>query len=107
MPKVTYITHDGISYATNVEVGQSAMEGAVNHAVPGIDGDCGGNAACATCHVYVEPSWTDRIGAAASDNEAQMLSLTDAAAPNSRLACQIKITAALDGLVLHLPAAQH
>lgn len=107
MPKVTYITHDGTVYQAQVEVGQSAMEGAVNRAVPGIDGDCGGNAACATCHVHVDPAWIERTGSPATDTETQMLSLTDGATANSRLACQIKITDALDGLVLHLPAAQH
>lgn len=83
------------------------MEGATKNGIPGIDGDCGGNAACGTCHVYVDPSWLERTGSAQEATERGMLEVTDGAASNSRLACQISITDALDGLVLRLPRGQH
>lgn len=107
MPKVIYIAADAQRYDVNVECGQSAMEGALQNMVPGIDGDCGGAAACGTCHVYVDPAWTDRAGPAPEGIESDMLAVTDGATPNSRLSCQIKITDALDGMILHMPSAQH
>lgn len=107
MPKVTYITAAGFEYTVNVASGTSAMEAALQHNVPGIDGDCGGHAACATCHVYVDPAWVSRAGDATPGIEQDMLALADGFMPNSRLACQIQITDALDGLVLRLPADQH
>lgn len=106
MPKLTFITHDDRPYAVEIESGTSAMEAAVRNGVPGIDGDCGGAAACGTCHVYVDPDWQDRAGPAAG-TEASMVAYIDNAQPNSRLACQITLTDALDGLVLRMPAAQH
>jgi 2Fe-2S ferredoxin len=108
MPKVTYIEYDGTEHQVEVPVGLSVMRGAVTNAVPGIDADCGGECACATCHVYVEPAWLDRIGPPEpGSQEASMLSFAAEAAPNSRLACQIAMREELDGLVVRMPEGQH
>ena len=106
MAKVTYIEADGTEHTVNVAYGLSAMEGALQNGVPGIDGDCGGQAACATCHVFVDPAWIDRTGRADADVELPMIELSEGVQDNSRLACQIKLTAALDGLILRMPEAQ-
>ncbi|MBV9861103.1 MAG: 2Fe-2S iron-sulfur cluster binding domain-containing protein [Alphaproteobacteria bacterium] len=106
MPKVTYVEHDGTEHRLDVPVGLSVMRGAVNHNIPGIDADCGGECACATCHVYVDPAWFDKLGPQ-SDQEVSMLSFAALAEPNSRLSCQITMTDGLDGLVVRLPEAQH
>jgi len=82
------------------------MQGAVNNNVPGIDADCGGECACATCQVYIEPDWFAKTGAPNSQ-EASMLSFTATTQDNSRLSCQIKMTEALDGLTLRMPESQH
>lgn len=107
MPTVTFITADNQEYAVTVDAGTTAMDAAINEMVPGIDGDCGGSAACGTCHVYVDKAWQEKTGPAQPGIEADMLSLTDDVAENSRLSCQITITDELDGLVLHMPAHQH
>lgn len=107
MPKITFVTAAGARHLVEVPEGTTAMDAAVNHLVPGIDADCGGQAACGTCHVYVDPDWIGRTGSATPGIESDMLSLTDNARENSRLACQVKLTAALDGLVLHMPSDQH
>lgn len=105
MPKVTFIQHDGETRTVDVANG-SAMQAAVAHGVSGIDGDCGGAAACATCHVYVCMDWLHLAGEP-GDMETAMLEFAEEVRPNSRLACQIQMTDRLDGLVLRLPAAQH
>jgi 2Fe-2S ferredoxin len=105
MPKITFIQHDGAERTVEVANG-SAMQAAVSQGVPGIDGDCGGAAACATCHVYVCMEWLGQTGEP-TDMETAMLEFAEEVRPNSRLACQIQLTDALDGLVLRLPAAQH
>ena len=108
MPKVTYIEHDDTEHPVEVPVGLSVMRGAVNNNVPGIDADCGGECACATCHVYVDAAWLAQIGApAAGSQEASMLSFAALAQPNSRLSCQIAVSEALDGLIVRLPEGQH
>lgn len=107
MPKITFISADGQVHEVNAPEGLSVMEAAVQNLVPGIDADCGGQCACATCHVYVVDGWFDKVGPAQADNERQMLDLTDDRQDNSRLACQITVTAALDGLVVKTPFAQH
>jgi len=106
MPRVTYIEASGTEHTVDVPEGISAMEGAVQNGVPGIDGDCGGQAACATCHVFVDPAWIERTGRADPDVELPLIELSEDGQDNSRLACQIKMTAALDGLVLRMPEAQ-
>ena len=106
MPTVRYVAHDGKERVVEVAVGDTVMRGAVANAVPGIDADCGGQCACATCHVYVDESWMAKAGAP-SDMEASMLGFVDGVQPTSRLSCQIQMTADLDGLVVKLPKSQH
>jgi 2Fe-2S ferredoxin len=106
MPKVTFIAHDGTPHPVQVPVGLSLMRAALDNSVPGIDGDCGGQCACATCHVYVAPEWAERTGPR-TEREAQMLGFAAELQATSRLACQIELTDALDGLVVAMPEAQH
>ncbi|MEW6597770.1 MAG: 2Fe-2S iron-sulfur cluster-binding protein [Pseudomonadota bacterium] len=106
MAKITYIEHNGKVHEIEVKAGQSVMEGAVKNNVPGIDADCGGACACATCHVYVDPEWLDKIGKPTAMEES-MLDFAEAVFENSRLSCQIKVTDELDGLVVRLPESQH
>ena len=106
MPQVTYIEHNGTEHRIELEAGQSVMQGAVNNNIPGIDADCGGECACATCHVYVEGDWLPRTGTP-GEQEASMLSFAATAQPNSCLSCQIRMSEELDGLVVRLPEAQH
>ncbi|PWR25302.1 2Fe-2S iron-sulfur cluster-binding protein [Zavarzinia aquatilis] len=106
MVKITYISHAGEARLVEAASGQSAMEAAVHHNIAGIDGDCGGVIACGTCHVHVDGTWTDRL-APPGEKERDMLAYIDNARPNSRLCCQIVLGEELDGLVLHLPIAQH
>lgn len=106
MPRITYVQHDGRAEVVEVPVGSSLMRGAVDNDIAGIDGDCGGNCACATCHVFVDPAWLAVTGVQ-TEAEDEMLAFADGAAENSRLGCQITVTAAMDGLVVRLPAGQH
>jgi len=106
MPKITYIEFSGKTHVVEVAEGPSVMEAAVKHAVPGIDADCGGACACATCHVYVSEAWRAAVGDA-NEIEQSMLDFADNVKPNSRLSCQIKVTSALDGLVVTLPERQN
>lgn len=105
MPKVTYIEHNGTSHEMDVENGLSIMEGAVNNLVPGIDADCGGACACATCHVFVDEAWLAKTGDV-GEMEETMLDFADGRETNSRLSCQIKVSDELDGIVVRLPEAQ-
>ena len=106
MPKITYISHAGASTQVEVPVGTSVMEGAVQNGIDGIVAECGGNAMCATCHVYVDEGWIARL-AAMSDEENELLDGVAAERrANSRLSCQIKVTPQLDGLVVRLPDRQ-
>ncbi|MEQ8267427.1 MAG: 2Fe-2S iron-sulfur cluster-binding protein [Parvibaculum sp.] len=107
MPLVRYIEANGTEYAVEAENGISAMEAAVKNSVPGIDGDCGGAAACATCHVYVDADWIEATGPAAEGLEKSMLEFAEDVRENSRLACQITVADNLNGLVLRLPEKQH
>jgi ferredoxin, 2Fe-2S len=107
MPKIIFISADGAERTVDAAEGSTAMDAATQNLVPGIDADCGGAAACGTCHVYVDPAWTTRAGGATPGIEQDMLALTDNAEPSSRLACQIRMTPELDGLVLRIPANQH
>ena len=108
MPKVTYIEFSGAEHLVEVPVGLSVMRGAVNNGVPGIDADCGGECACATCHVYVDPAWRERIGTPEPGSmEESMLSFAAVTQPDSRLSCQISMTEDLDGLIVRMPEGQH
>ena len=106
MAKITFITHDGQEQTVDIAEGWSLMEGAVKNGVPGIDADCGGACACATCHVYVDPAWTAALPAK-SDSEEAMLDFALVTSPNSRLSCQINVTPELDGLIVRVPVSQH
>ena len=105
MTKVTYIEFDGTEHVVDVKPGNSVMEGAIKNNVPGIDADCGGACACATCHVYVDPAWVEKTGAR-SQMEEDMLDFAFDVQPNSRLCCQITVKPELDGLVVRTPAQQ-
>lgn len=106
MPKVTFIEHDGTRHEVDATPGLSLMRAAVDNKVPGIDADCGGQCACATCHVYVDPAWEGKVGSR-SEMEEDMLNFAATTQPSSRLSCQIAITEALDGLVVTMPEGQH
>ena len=106
MARIKYIEFDGREHEVEVRNGLSVMEGAVKNNIPGIDADCGGACACATCHVYVDEAWTDKTGSASAMEES-MLDFAEEVQPNSRLSCQIRVTDALDGLVVRMPQSQH
>lgn len=107
MPKITYITVDGTERAIDVPAGTSVMRGAVLNDVPGIIAQCGGNAQCATCHVYVDETTRDKPEAARPDED-HMLDFTACPRrPGSRLSCRLQVTEALDGLIVHLPERQY
>jgi 2Fe-2S ferredoxin len=108
MPKITYIEHrdlGGQARVCEAAAGQTVMEIAVQNGVPGIEGICGGSCACATCHIYIDPEWTERVGPA-SEMETGLLELAPDVELNSRLACQIRMTPELDGLIVRTPKVQ-
>jgi 2Fe-2S ferredoxin len=106
MAKITYIQFDGTENVVDVKPGLTVMEGAVKNNVRGIDADCGGAGACATCHVFVDEAWTGKTGEKSAMEES-MLDFAENVQDNSRLSCQIKVTEELDGLVVRLPESQH
>ncbi len=106
MPKIVYIEHNGTEHAIEVKTGLSVMEGAVNNGIPGIDADCGGACACATCHVHVDPEWFAKL-TPPDALEASMIDFATGSDGFSRMSCQIKVSEALDGLVVRLPESQH
>lgn len=106
MPKVTFIDASGASTVVNIPAGWSLMEGAVQNDISGIAAECGGGCACATCHVFVDDAWAERLPAR-SPSEQDLLECTAVPrAPNSRLSCQIKLSPDMDGLVVRLPERQ-
>ncbi|MBA4802751.1 2Fe-2S iron-sulfur cluster-binding protein [Euryhalocaulis sp.] len=105
MVKIIYIECDGERHEVDAQPGMSVMEAAIRNLVPGIDADCGGACACATCHVYVEPEWREKVGAAEA-MEQSMLDFAEEVQENSRLSCQIPVTDDLDGLTVKLPRTQ-
>jgi ferredoxin, 2Fe-2S len=105
MVKITYVQHNGMSQTVEAQAGMTVMEAAVKNMVPGIDADCGGACACATCHVYVEGEWFEKTGGP-SPMEEDMLDFGYDVRPNSRLSCQIKVSDALDGLTVRTPERQ-
>ncbi len=105
MPKITYIEHNGKSHSVEVPNELSVMEGAVHNNIPGIDADCGGACACATCHVYVDEKWFNKLGKK-TDAEQDMLDMAFQPNEFSRLACQITVKDELDGLVVKMPSKQ-
>ncbi len=105
MAKITYIAHDGSQFEVEADNGSTVMENAIKNAVPGIEAECGGACACATCHVYVDDAWVEKTGAAEAMEE-DMLDFAYDVQPNSRLSCQIKVRDELDGLVVKVPERQ-
>ena len=101
MPQITYIDSSNVEHSLDVKLGTSVMDGAVKNSVPGIDADCGGACSCATCHVYVDPSWENLTGER-NEMEQSMLDFADNVQSNSRLSCQIKVTEELDGLIVRV-----
>jgi 2Fe-2S ferredoxin len=106
MAKITYVEHSGAEHTVDVKTGLSVMEGAVKNNIPGIDADCGGACACATCHVYVDEAWLSKTGEKSAMEES-MLDFAENVTPNSRLSCQISVSDALDGLTVRMPESQH
>ncbi len=105
MAKITYIEHNGKSHTIDVQNGLTVMEGAVQNDIPGIDADCGGSMACATCHVYINEDWFDKV-ASKTEGEDDMLDQAFEPKKNSRLSCQITVSDELEGLVVSLPEKQ-
>ena len=105
MAKITYIEHDGKLHTIEVANGLSVMEGAVQNNIPGIDADCGGSMACATCHVYVKEEWFNKLPKK-EDGEEDMLDMAFEPKKSSRLSCQLMVTDQLEGLVVNLPEKQ-
>ena len=105
MPKITYIENSGKSHSIEVANGLSVMEGAVQNDIPGIDADCGGGMACATCHVYIKEEWWDKLQVK-EEGEEDMLDMAYEPNKFSRLSCQIIVSDDLDGLVVSIPSKQ-
>ena len=105
MPKITYIEHNGKKHTIDVANGLSIMEGAIQNNIPGIDADCGGAMACATCHVYVKEEWFNNLPKK-EDGEEDMLDMAFEPKSNSRLSCQITVSDELDGLSVSIPLKQ-
>ena len=105
MAKITYIEHSGKSHTIQVQNGLTVMEGAVQNNIPGIDADCGGSMACATCHVYVKENWFNKLPKK-EDGEEDMLDMAFEPKKNSRLSCQIIVSDELDGLTVNIPSKQ-
>tara|TARA_Y100000590_G_scaffold444054_1_gene574328 strand:- start:47 stop:367 length:321 start_codon:yes stop_codon:yes gene_type:complete len=105
MPKITYIEHNGKSHTIEVPKDLTVMEGAIQNTIPGIDADCGGACACATCHVYVNEEWIDKLPAK-TNTEQDMLDMAFEPNKQSRLSCQIVVNEDLDGLVVKMPSKQ-
>jgi ferredoxin, 2Fe-2S len=105
MVKITYIDTEGTARIVEAEEGSTVMENAVRNGIPGIEAECGGACACATCHVYVEEAWREATGEP-EPMEEDMLDFASDVRPNSRLSCQIRVRPELDGLVVRTPARQ-
>lgn len=105
MAKITFITHDNQTFDVEGDDGATVMEAAIKNAVPGIEAECGGACACATCHVYVSDDWVEKVGSP-EPMEEDMLDFAYDVRPSSRLSCQIRISDALDGLKVNVPERQ-
>ncbi len=105
MPKITFIDASGEARTVEGQIGSTVMETALRNSVPGIEAECGGACACATCHVYVSEEWTEKVGKP-SQMEEDMLDFAFEVRPSSRLSCQIKVSEELDGLVVTTPGRQ-
>jgi 2Fe-2S ferredoxin len=106
MAKIIYVDHEGTERVVEATNGESVMEAAIKNSIPGIDADCGGACACATCHVYIEDGFMDKVGTP-EDMEQSMLDFAENVQANSRLSCQISVSDELDGLKVTTPESQH
>ena len=106
MAKITYIEHNGAAHTVEVANGLTVMEGARDNSIPGIEADCGGACACSTCHVYVDPEWIEKLPAKEAMEEDMLDFAYEPDPVKSRLTCQVKVTEALDGLVVRMPEKQ-
>ncbi len=106
MVKVVFIDYQNVARAVDAAEGESLKDAAIKNLVPGIDADCGGNCACATCRVDVDPEWLSKLPSVSADEKA-LLAIVDSVKPNSRLACQIKARPELNGITVHTPMGQH
>lgn len=106
MPLINYIDANGNQFEADVAVGSTVMQGAVDNMIDGILAECGGACACATCHCYIDEKWQQTVGAADGD-ESDLLQAAFEPKDNSRLSCQIEVTEAMEGLVVHLPSSQY
>lgn len=106
MPKITYIDHTGEEREIEAKNGETVMETAIKNSIPGIDADCGGACACATCHVYVDPAFMEKVGQP-QDMEQSMLDFAENVTEYSRLSCQITVSDELDGMRVTTPESQH
>lgn len=106
MPTINYILKDGTTRAVDAPLGLSVMEVAIRANIRGIDAECGGSCSCATCHVYVDPAWLERLAPADDMEQALLEGVAAERRPSSRLSCQLPVSAALDGLVVSVPPTQ-
>lgn len=104
--KVIFIEHNGTEHCVDAKVGSSVMQAAINNLVPGVEADCGGLCACATCHGYVEQEWIGKVSQK-SQGESDLLQSAPSTTSESRLTCQIRVSEELDGIVIRLPASQY
>lgn len=105
MAKITYITHDGNEHSIDADNGTTVMENAVRNSIPGIEAECGGACACATCHIYIDKDWVDVVGKPEAIEE-DMLDFAYEMKPESRLSCQVTVSDKLDGLIIRIPEKQ-
>ena len=106
MAKITYIEHNGTQHVVEVAEGLTVMEGARDNNIPGIEGDCGGACACSTCHVYIDAGWVEKLPAKEAMEEDMLDFAFEPDEVRSRLTCQLKVTAEVDGLVVNMPEKQ-
>ncbi|MEO0467183.1 MAG: 2Fe-2S iron-sulfur cluster-binding protein [Pseudomonadota bacterium] len=106
MVKIIFRDHEGTERTVEARAGESVMEAAIKNSIPGIDADCGGACACATCHVHVDPGFMDKVGSA-QDMEQSMLDFAEGVTEQSRLSCQISVSDELEGLMVTTPESQH
>ncbi|MEM7214219.1 MAG: 2Fe-2S iron-sulfur cluster-binding protein [Pseudomonadota bacterium] len=105
MAKITYVTHDEQRFEVEAASGSTVMENAIKNSIPGIEAECGGACACATCHIYIDDAWAETVGGPEMMEE-DMLDFAWEQKPNSRLSCQVKVTDAMDGLIVLVPEKQ-
>jgi ferredoxin, 2Fe-2S len=106
MTRIVFVSHDGARAEVEASDGDNVMRAALAHDIDGIIGECGGSMMCATCHCYVDDAWADRVGPRADGEDDMLESAVSEVRPTSRLSCQIRVAADLDGMIIHLPESQ-